>query len=108
MKKITAIVLALSLLMMGAAFADTLTMGTNAAFPPYEYYEEGVIVGIDAEIAAAICEKLGYDLEIIDMDFGNLISSVASGKIDFAMAGMTKTPEREESVNFTVTYAIGV
>ena len=108
MKKITAIVLALSLLMMGAAFADTLTMGTNAAFPPYEYYEEGVIVGIYAEIAAAICEKLGYDLEIIDMDFGNLISSVASGKIDFAMAGMTKTPEREESVNFTVTYAIGV
>ena len=51
------------------AFAETLTMGTNAAFPPYEYYEEGTIVGIDAEIAAAICAKLGCDLEIMDMDF---------------------------------------
>ena len=108
MKKISAILLAVVLLMSTCAFADTLIMGTNAAFPPYEFYEDGVIVGIDAEIAAAICEKLGYDLEILDMDFGGLISAVASGKIDFAMAGMTKTPEREQSVNFTVTYATGV
>ncbi|MBQ3762792.1 MAG: amino acid ABC transporter substrate-binding protein [Clostridia bacterium] len=108
MKKISAILLAVVLFMSTCAFADTLIMGTNAAFPPYEFYEDGVIVGIDAEIAAAICEKLGYDLEILDMDFGGLISAVASGKIDFAMAGMTKTPEREQSVNFTVTYATGV
>ena len=108
MKKISAILLAVVLLMSTCALADTLIMGTNAAFPPYEFYEDGVIVGIDAEIAAAICEKLGYDLEILDMDFGGLISAVASGKIDFAMAGMTKTPEREQSVNFTVTYATGV
>ncbi len=108
MKKISAILLAVVLLMSTFALADTLIMGTNAAFPPYEFYEDGVIVGIDAEIAAAICEKLGYDLEILDMDFGGLISAVASGKIDFAMAGMTKTPEREQSVNFTVTYATGV
>ena len=108
MKKIIAVILTLSMLLIGTALADTITMGTNAAFPPYEFYEDGKIVGIDAEIAAAIAEKLGYELEIIDMDFGNLISAVASGKIDFAMAGMTKTPEREESVNFTVTYAIGV
>lgn len=108
MKKISAILLAVVLFMSTCALADTLIMGTNAAFPPYEFYEDGVIVGIDAEIAAAICEKLGYDLEILDMDFGGLISAVASGKIDFAMAGMTKTPEREQSVNFTVTYATGV
>ncbi|MBQ9407898.1 MAG: transporter substrate-binding domain-containing protein [Clostridia bacterium] len=108
MKKFAAFVLALVLLMSVSAFADTLTMGTNAAFPPYEYYEDGVIVGIDAEIAAAICEKLGYDLEILDMDFDGLISAVATGKIDFAMAGMTKTPEREQNVSFTATYATGV
>ncbi len=108
MKKLFAIVLAALMLLGTVAFAETLTMGTNAAFPPYEFYEDGFIVGIDAEIAAAICDKLGYDLEIVDMDFGGLISAVATGKIDFAMAGMTKTPEREQSVNFTVTYATGV
>ena len=108
MKKILALICAFCMILGCAAFADTLTMGTNAAFPPYEYYEDGVIVGIDAEIAAAICEKLGYDLEILDMDFNGLIAAVASGKIDFAMAGMTKTPEREQNVNFSITYATGV
>ncbi len=108
MKKIIALVTAIVMLLGACALADTLMMGTNAAFPPYEFYEEGTIVGIDAEIAAAICEKLGYDLEILDMDFNGLISAVASGKIDFAMAGMTKTPEREQNVNFSITYAIGV
>ena len=108
MKKFVSLAIVLCMLMSSAAFAATLTMGTNAAFPPYEFYEDGKIVGIDAEIAAAICEKLGYDLEILDMDFGGLISAVASGKISFAMAGMTKTPEREQSVNFSVTYAVGV
>ena len=54
MKKIFAIILAVSMLLSFCAFADTLTMGTNAAFPPYEYYEDGVIVGIDAEIAALL------------------------------------------------------
>ncbi len=108
MKKIIALVTAIVMLLGASALADSLIMGTNAAFPPYEFYEEGTIVGIDAEIAAAICEKLGYDLEILDMDFNGLISAVASGKIDFAMAGMTKTPEREQNVNFSITYAIGV
>ena len=85
-----------------------LTMGTNAAFKPYEFYEGTEIVGIDAEIAAAICEKLGYQLEIIDMDFATLIPVLVSGKIDFAMAGMTVTEERLQSVNFSVSYATGV
>lgn len=85
-----------------------LTMGTNAAFPPYEFYEGEAIVGIDAEIAGAVAEKLGLELEIIDMDFGSLVSAVQTGKIDVALAGMTKTPEREENVDFSTTYATGV
>ncbi len=108
MKKLLALVLALAMLLGVSALADTLVMGTNAAFPPYEYIEGGEIVGIDAEIAAAICEKLGYDLEILDMNFDGLIAAVSAGKIDFAMAGMTKTPEREQNVNFSITYATGV
>ena len=109
MKKIIAILL-VAMLALGAV-AETLpvlTMGTNAAFKPYEFYEDTEIVGIDAEIAAAICEKLGYKLEIIDMDFATLIPAVVSGKIDFAMAGMTVTEERLQSVNFSVSYATGV
>ena len=85
-----------------------LTMGTNAAFPPYEYYENDKIVGIDAEIAAAIAEKMGYALEIKDMDFDTLVPSVAAGKIDFSMAGMTVTEARLQSVFFSTSYAKGV
>ena len=114
MKKIIAMILALCMaLTMVSAFAEdaekpVLKMGTNAAFPPYEYYEDGVIVGIDAEIAAAIAEKLGMKLEIEHMDFGAIIAAVATGKVDFGMAGMTVTDERLQSVNFSTTYATGV
>lgn len=82
----------------------TLVMATNAAFDPYEYIENGEIVGIDAEFAKALCDKLGYDLEIEDMEFDSIIAAVVSGKADFGMAGMTVTPEREEQINFTDTY----
>ena len=110
MKKILAIALICLLTFTGAAFAETLKMGTNAAFPPYEYYddESGEIVGIDAEVAAAICEKLGYELEIVDMDFDALIPAVANGKIDMVLAGLTVTDERKQSVDFTTSYATGV
>ena len=63
-----------------------LTMGTNAAFPPYEYYEGDTVVGIDAEIAQAIAEKLGLSLEIVDMDFNSIITAVQSGKVDVGIA----------------------
>ena len=112
MKKIIAIVLMLCMLVPAlSAFADekpTLIMGTNAAFPPYEYYEDGVIVGIDAEIAAAIAEKLGMELVIDDMDFGAIITAVTTGKVSMGMAGMTVTEERLQSVNFSTSYATGI
>lgn len=88
--------------------SDTLYMVTNAEFPPYEYYENGEIVGIDAEIAQKIAEKLGMTLEIEDMDFTSVIAAVESGKADMCLAGLTITPDRQESVNFTVSYATGV
>ena len=85
-----------------------LTMATNAFFPPYEFYEGEAIVGIDAEIAAAIAEKLGLTLKIEDMEFDSIITAVNTGKADIGMAGMTVTPERQEEVNFTTSYATGV
>ncbi len=86
-----------------------IVMGTNASFPPYEFVDDsGKIVGIDAEIAEAIAEKLGMKLVIKDMEFGGLIAAVQSGAIDFAMAGMTVNDERKQSVDFSESYATGV
>jgi len=90
------------------AVAGKLTMATNAAFPPYEFYEGNEIVGIDAEIAGAIAEKLGLELQIDDMEFDSIIEAVKGGKADIGLAGMTVTPDRQEEVNFTVSYATGV
>jgi polar amino acid transport system substrate-binding protein len=84
---------------------EVLVMATNAEFPPYEFYEGQEIVGIDAEIAAAIAEKLGYELKIEDMAFDSIIAAVDSGKADIGLAGMTVTEDRLASVNFSDTYA---
>ena len=110
MKKILALVLVCMFALTGMAMAETLKMGTNAAFPPYEFYDDetGEIVGIDAEVAAAIAEKLGYELEIVDMDFDSLIPAVSNGKVDVVLAGMTVTEERKQNVDFTASYATGV
>jgi len=83
----------------------TLVMATNAEFEPYEYHEGDDIVGIDADIAQAICDKLGYELKIEDMEFDSILPAVQSGKADFGAAGMTVTEDRKSSVDFTDTYA---
>ena len=87
---------------------NVLVMATNAAFPPYEYVEGDKFVGIDVEIATAIAEKLGMELQIEDVEFGSIIGGVVEGKYDMGMAGMTVTDERLKSVNFSSTYATGV
>jgi len=86
----------------------TLIMATNAEFPPYEFWEESKIVGIDAEIAEAIANKLGLKLKIDDIEFNAIITSVTGGRADMGMAGMTVTEERMNSVNFSTSYATGV
>ncbi len=115
MKKILALVmvavLAIAMVACGAPAEEkeVLTMGTNAAFPPYEFVDENNnVAGIDAEIAAAVAEKLGMELEIKDMAFESLITAVSSGTVDVVLAGMTVTPERQESVNFSDSYATGI
>ncbi len=83
---------------------NTLVMATNAEFPPYEYREGDEIVGIDAEIAKAIADDLGMELIIEDMAFDSIIAAVQSGKADMALAGMTVSEDRLESVNFSDPY----
>ena len=122
MKKIITLALAVLMvasLLAGCGSADAknelktvepgkLIMATNAAFPPYEFIEGNEIVGIDAEIAGAIAEKLGLELQIDDMEFDSIVESVKGGKADIGLAGMTVTPERQEVINFTASYATGV
>lgn len=86
----------------------TLYMATEATFQPYEYYEGEEIVGIDVEIAKAICDKLDYNLEVTDVAFDSIIPGIMEGKYDFGLAGMTVTDERKEQVNFSDSYATGV
>ena len=85
-----------------------LTMATNAEFPPYEYYQGDKVVGIDAEVAALIADKLGMELQIVDIAFDSIIPGVQSGKYDMGMAGLTVTPDRLEMVDFSTSYATGV
>ncbi len=89
----------------GVATAGKLVMATNAEFPPYEYHDNDTIVGIDAEIAKAIADKMGVELEIEDIAFDSVIPEVTSGKADMGMAGMTVTEDRKKSVDFSNTYA---
>ncbi len=87
---------------------EKLIMATNAYFPPYEFYDDSKkIVGIDAEIAGLIADKLGMELVIEDMEFDSILSAVTSGKADMGMAGMTVTDERLKSVDFSTSYATG-
>ena len=71
----------------------TLVMATNAEFPPYEYHEGDAVVGIDAEIAKLIADKLGMELKIEDVAFDSIIPGVQAGKYDMGMAGMTVKEE---------------
>lgn len=89
--------------------SNTITMGTNATFPPYEFTDDnGKVIGIDAEIAQAVADKLGKRLVIKDMEFDSLLTAVQGGSVDVVFAGMTVTEERKQAVNFTQSYATGI
>ena len=83
---------------------NELVLVTEAGFAPYEYYEDGEIVGVDIDIAREIAKELGKELVIKDVSFDFVINEVKSGKADFAAAGISITPERKEEVDFTIEY----
>ena len=115
MKKVLslALVLVLSLALLAGCGAgeekkDTIVMGTNAAFEPFEFTTtEGLVGefdGIDVAIAVELAESMGKELVIEDMEFEGLLASVQTGKIDMAVAGMTVNEERLKSVDFSTPY----
>ena len=81
-----------------------LIMATNAAFPPYEFQEGGKVVGIDADMAQAIADRIGMELIIEDMEFDSIIIAVQTGKADIGVAGMSVTEDRLKNIDFTETY----
>ena len=86
-----------------------LTMSTNAAFPPYEMTtDDGKLEGIDIEVAGAIAEKLGLELQVDDMDFDAALLAAQQGKSDIVMAGVSVTEERQKVMEFSDSYATGV
>ena len=86
-----------------------LTMSTNASFPPYEMVaDDGSFEGIDIEVAGAIAQKLGLELQVDDMGFDACLQAAQTGKSDIVMAGVTVTEERQAVMDFSNSYANGV
>ncbi len=82
-----------------------LVMLTNASFPPFEYISaEGEPVGVDIDLSQAIADKMGVELQVVDMDFDLLIDSLKNGKGDLVAAGMTARPDRAEIIDFSTVY----
>ncbi len=89
----------------GGEDSKKLVMGTSADFPPFESVDSsGEIVGFDIDLAKAIGEELGYEIEVRDMKFDGLIGALQSDRIDFVMSGMSATDERKENVDFSTEY----
>ena len=82
-----------------------LVMATNAEFPPYEYFIDGEIVGIDPDMMRAVCDKLGMELVIQNMVFDDVLQAVQDGRADVGVAAITASDERREVVDFTQSYA---
>lgn len=106
MKKLFAALLAAAMLLScSAALADTVTMGTNAGFAPFEYIGDNQqYEGFDFEIAKYIAETMGMDLKIEDMYFDGLLAALDSEMIDFVIAAMTITEERQDAADFSTPY----
>ena len=105
LKKLVIVVLALLLVGCGRN-ENELVMVTEAGFAPYEFYENGEIVGVDIEIGKEIAKELGKELVVKDIAFDFIINEVKSGKADFGAAGMSITDERKEEVDFSIEYVV--
>ena len=111
MKRLISIVLALTMLACGCVFFSSCGKGnkiivqTNAFFAPFEYYEGTEIKGVDVEIMAKVGEKMGKEIEFVNVEFSAIIDNVKDGKVcDAGAAGITITDERKEKVDFSIPY----
>lgn len=105
MKKILLIIILTLICLTGCGRDENeLIMVTEAGFAPYEYYEDGNVVGVDIDIAREIANELGKELVIKDVSFDSIINEIKTGKADFGAAGISYTEERAEEVDFSINY----
>lgn len=85
-----------------------LIVGTSSGYPPYVFVDadspDKKVIGLDIELCKQIADKLGVQMEVQDMGFSALLSSVTSGKVDIAVGGVNPTPEREKAMAFSDIY----
>lgn len=105
MKKLFLLIMVLFLCTSCGKNENELVMVTEAGFAPYEYYEDGEIVGVDVDIAKEIAKEMGKELVIKDVAFDSIINEVNSGKADFGAAGISYDEERAKQIDFTINYA---
>ena len=106
MKKILVLCLVCVICLTGCGKNDdTLIMVTEAGFAPYEYYDDGEIVGVDIDIAREIAKEMGKELVVKDVAFDSIINEVKTGKADFGAAGISYTDERAKQVDFSINYS---
>ncbi len=88
----------------GKRAPNKLVVATQADFPPFEYYRDGRLAGIDPELAAIIAKDLGMELVMDDLSFEYLLPTLKQGRADIAISAITITPERREMVDFSEPY----
>ena len=110
-KLISIIIVIMTIVLIGCGASKTeekiMYVGTNAEFKPFEYLENGKIVGFDIDLMEAIGEELGFQVEWVNMSFSGLIPALQSKKIDMIIAGMSATEERKKAVDFSISYHNG-
>lgn len=105
MKKILLVIMLMLLVGCSGKNDNVLIMVTEAGFAPYEYYEDGEIVGVDVDIANEIAKALDKRLVIKDIAFDSIINEVKTGKADFGAAGISYTSDRAKNVDFSINYS---
>lgn len=106
MKKIILFIFMLLFLVGCGKNDNEIVMVTEAGFAPYEYYDNGEIVGVDIDIAKEIAKEMGKELVIKDVAFDSIINEVKTGKADFGAAGISYSEERAEEVDFSINYSV--
>ena len=106
MKKVIILMMLLITLSGCKKNTNELIMVTEAGFAPYEYYDDGEVVGVDVDIAKEIAKYLGKTLVVKDIAFDSIINEVKTGKADFGAAGISYSDDRAKNVDFSINYSV--
>lgn len=81
-----------------------MTVGTSAAYAPFEYIADGKIIGYDVDLAEAVAKRMHVKIHWQEIDFKGIVAALKSGRVDVLFTGLTKTKQREEQIGFSDSY----